>query len=94
MSEIDLHSRPRLASRVRLQMDAVREEPVLLFPEGLLVLNPTAHEIITRCDGHNTVGTIIERLGDEFDATGEILRQDVLDTLADLLQRNLITLQS
>jgi len=93
MSDIDLQSRPRLSPRVRLQIDTVREEPVLLFPEGLLALNPTAHDIITRCDGQNTVETIIELLGDEFEVTEEILRQDVLATLADLQQRNLITFQ-
>jgi pyrroloquinoline quinone biosynthesis protein D len=93
MSDIDLQSRPRLSPRVRLQIDTVRQEPVLLFPEGLLALNPTAHEIITRCDGHNTVEMIIELLGDEFEVTEEILRQDVLATLADLQQRNLITFQ-
>jgi len=92
MTEIDPHHRPSLAPRVRLQIDTVRQEPVLLYPEGLLVLSPTAHEIVRRCDGHTSIESIVRSLGDEFDATEEILRQDVLETLADLQQRNFIVL--
>lgn len=92
MSAIDPRHCPRLAPRVRLRIDSVRQEPVLLFPEGLLVLSPTAHEIVSRCDGHTTIESIIRSLGDEFDATEEILREDVLETLTDLLERNLLVL--
>ena len=42
---------PRLAPKVRVKWDHVRQKYLLLFPEGLLVLNQTAQEIIAMCDG-------------------------------------------
>ena len=54
---IDLQSRPALAARVRLQTDPVSGEPVLLYPEGLLLLNATAHavaSVATARDGRHT----------------------------------------
>jgi pyrroloquinoline quinone biosynthesis protein D len=92
MNVPDPQSRPSLAPRVRLQTDAVTGEPVLLYPEGLLVLNPTAHEIVTRCNGKITVDELIRLLYDEYEESEETLRHDVLETLADLKQRNLIVL--
>jgi pyrroloquinoline quinone biosynthesis protein D len=92
MNVPDPQSRPALAPRVRLQTDPVTGEPVLLYPEGLLVLNPTAHEIVTRCNGKITVDGLIRLLYDEYEESEETLRRDVLETLADLQQRNLIVL--
>jgi pyrroloquinoline quinone biosynthesis protein D len=33
-------AKPRLAAKARLKWDAVREKHLLLYPEGVLVLNP------------------------------------------------------
>jgi pyrroloquinoline quinone biosynthesis protein D len=92
MNVLNPQSRPTLAPRVRLQTDAITGEPVLLYPEGLLVLNPTAYEIVTHCDGKITVDELIRLLYDEYEESEETLRHDVLETLADLKQRNLIVL--
>ena len=88
---IDLQSRPALAARVRLQLDPVDGQPVLLYPEGLLRLNGTAHEVLTRCDGKATVEGIIAALGEEYEVSAETLRADVLECLAQLQQRQLVT---
>ena len=90
MNEIDRQSRPALAAKVRLQVDTARGESVLLYPEGILVLNATAEEIVRRCDGRTTVDDVIRALANEYEASEETLRQDVLETLADLRARNLI----
>jgi len=90
MSGIDVQSRPALAPKVRFQIDTLRGDPVLLYPEGLLILNSTAHEIVIRCNGETTVDGLIRMLHDEYEANEETLRQDVLETLADLQQRKLI----
>lgn len=87
---IDLQSRPTLARGVRLQIDVSSGEPVLLFPEGVLHLNPTAHDIVSRCDGQRTTEAIVASLADEYEADGGMLRGDVLDCLRDLHQRNLL----
>lgn len=92
MTTFDLHLRPALTSRVRLQTDPITSEPVLLFPEGLLLLNPTAHEIVSRCDGIATVADIIAALAEEYDAPADALTADVVACLTDLRERKLIAL--
>ena len=44
-------AQPRLTNGVRLQTDSVTGKSVLLYPEGIIELNETAHEILSRCDG-------------------------------------------
>ncbi len=55
---------PTLANGVRLHHDKVREQHVLLFPEGALVLNETAVEVLELCDGERSlddVAAVLER---------------------------------
>jgi len=74
-----------------LQSDSTTGKSVLLFPEGVVELNETAHEILTRCDGR-TVSEIVQVLAEEYDADLAALGTDVRETLADLQQRRLIEL--
>ncbi len=92
MNALDLKLRPALASHVRLKTDPVSGEPVLLFPEGLLILNETAHEIVRRCDGKKTIADLLAELASEFAVDEATLRDDVLENLHQLKQRNLILL--
>jgi len=82
---------PRLARGVRLETDSATGKSVLLFPEGVVELNETAHEILTRCDGR-TVSEIVQALAEEYDADLAALGTDVRETLTDLQQRRLIEL--
>lgn len=93
MTEIDLHSRPALAPHVRLQVDPVSGNPVLLFSEGVLILNDTAHEIVQRCDGRATVRKIAAQLGAEYEIDEATLQADALECLRDLVGRNLVVLK-
>lgn len=90
-STIDEQARPVLARGVRLQKDAKTGEPVLLFPEGVLYLSSTAHEIVKLCDGQTTAAGIIASLAQEYDAGQETLRADVLECLGDLRQRKVLS---
>ena len=72
-----------------MEIDATTGKGVLLFPEGILELNETAQEIVTRCDGH-TLREIVLGLAQEYDADLEILAMDVRETLADLQRRKLV----
>jgi len=83
------HAQPRLAGGVRLEIDSTTGKGVLLFPEGILELNETAQEIVTRCDGH-TLREIVLELAQEYDADLEILALDVRETLADLRRSRLV----
>lgn len=93
MIELDLHSRPALAPHVRLQVDPVSNEPVLLFSEGVLVLNETAQAIVQCCNGKSSVREIIAFLGAEYEIDEETLKADALGCLRDLVERNLVVLK-
>jgi pyrroloquinoline quinone biosynthesis protein D len=84
-------AQPTLARGVRLQTDSKTGNSVLLFPEGVLELNETAQEILTRCDGR-TVSEIIQALAEEYNVDLEMLAADVQQTLAHLQRRKLIEL--
>ena len=84
-------AQPKLTRGVRLQTDSKTGNSVLLFPEGVLELNETAQEILTRCDGR-TVSEIIQALAEEYNVDLEMLGADVRQTLADLQRRKLIEL--
>ena len=89
MAQISDVVRPRLAKGVRLQIDSATGKSVLLFPEGIVELNETAHEILVRCDGR-TLSEIVQALAEEYDADQAALATDVRETLADLQERKLI----
>jgi pyrroloquinoline quinone biosynthesis protein D len=82
--------RPALAPGVRMQMDAITGEPVLLYPEGIVALNATAHEILSRCDGIATVESIAAAIAAEYEVSRDALDGDILECLEDLRQRRLI----
>ena len=89
-TEISDAVRPRLAKGGRLQTDASTGKSVLLFPEGIIELNETAHDIVSRCDGR-TFSDIVRELAAEYEAADPAtLAADVRETLVDLQQRKLI----
>ena len=59
------------------------------YPEGIVELNETAHETLSRCDGR-TLGEIVCELAKEYEAHSNALTADVRDTLSDLQRRKLI----
>jgi len=90
VSEPAADSRPRVAPGFRLQWEPAQECHVLLYPEGMIKLNRSAGEILSRCDGASDVGTIVSQLEKAFGATG--LREDVLAFLAIARQQRWVEL--
>ena len=82
-------ARPTLPKGVRLEIDSTTHKSVLLYPEGVVELNETAHEILSRCDGR-TLSEIISELAEEYEADSNALAADIRDTLSDLQRRKLI----
>lgn len=76
---------PKLSKVFRLQWEAAQQAYVLLYPEGLVRLNPSAAEILKRCDGSRAVADIVSELETAFQATG--LDADVQAFLAEARQR-------
>ncbi|MCW2922959.1 MAG: hypothetical protein JWM98_363 [Thermoleophilia bacterium] len=88
MSAADATRRPTLASGVRLHRDTVRERDVLLFPEGALVLNETAAEVLALCDGERTVAQIAAVLSERYG--GADLLADVVELLDGIVAEGLM----
>jgi len=91
MTAISDLARPQLAKGVRLQIDPITGKSVLLYPEGILELNETAHDILSSCDGRS-VAEIVQGLAEQYEADADALAPDVRETLAEVHQRKLIEL--
>ncbi len=79
---------PRLHPKARLQRDDVRKRDVLLYPEGLVTLNPTGAEILGLCDGVRSLADIVATLEQRYDASG--LERDVTSFLEGLAAKGLV----
>jgi pyrroloquinoline quinone biosynthesis protein D len=73
----------RLAGRARLQEDPVTREPILLYPEGLLKLNPTGARILQILGAEGSAHAIATRLAQECGKSAE----DVLPSVTKFLGR-------
>lgn len=81
-------NRPRLVTGARLQYDDVREEHVLLVPEGVVRLNSTAAEVLELCDGERSLDEIADTLSARYE--GPDLRDDVQGLVDGMTQRGLV----
>jgi coenzyme PQQ biosynthesis protein PqqD len=78
---------PTLWKFARLEFDAVRNRPVLLYPEGAVLLNDTGKAILDLVDGRRTVREIAGILGERYQAD---VTADVTEYLSHLAERELI----
>jgi pyrroloquinoline quinone biosynthesis protein D len=81
-------TRPRLVTGARLRYDDVREEHLLLIPEGVVRLNPTAAEVLELCDGERSLDDIVGALSERYE--GADVRDDVLELVDAMAQRGLL----
>jgi pyrroloquinoline quinone biosynthesis protein D len=81
-------TRPRLATGARLRYDEVREEHVLLVPEGAVRLNATAAEVLELCDGERSLDDIVGALSARYE--GADLRDDVRELVDAMTERGLV----
>ena len=61
-------ARPAIGRGFRLQWEPAQNAHVLLYPEGMVKLNTSAGEILSRCDGERTLTEIIADLEQTFGA--------------------------
>ena len=80
-------SRPRLWKFARVQFDEARQRNVLQYPEGAVLLNDTAAEILALCDGTRTLSEIASVLKERY---GSDVMDDVLSYLSQLAERELV----
>ncbi len=81
-------NRPRLVDGARLQYDDVREEHVLLVPEGAVRLNETAVHVLELCDGRRSLEEIAATLSQRY--SGADVAGDVRELLGGMGERGLV----
>lgn len=75
-----------------MQIDKITGKPVLLYPEGALLLNPTAHSVTLLCNGTETMESIVSQLANRYQGpSGEVASQ-VENFLNRLRAKNLLEL--
>ena len=85
--------RPRLSPRARLQTDKVTGKPVVLYPEGVLMLNPTGHAIVLLCTGESTFQEIVANLAARYKISAQEIAPQVAEYLNRLRERNLLEIR-
>lgn len=89
---VALGARPRLVPGARLQTDWATGRPALLYPEGVLLLNPTSGEILELCDGRRNVEDVLAALAERYESDPAEIQADVLEYLGELRERGLLEL--
>ena len=85
------HRVPSLNPMFRFQWEPAQQAHVLLYPEGMVRLNPSAGEILAQCDGFQTIAMIISRLQRKFTHSDGI-DADVIAFLGEARERQWIQL--
>jgi coenzyme PQQ biosynthesis protein PqqD len=80
--------RPRLVEGARLQYDDVRQEHLLLIPEGAVRLNETAAQVLELCDGRSSLDEIAATLSARY--RGADVADDVRELVDAMRDRGLV----
>jgi pyrroloquinoline quinone biosynthesis protein D len=81
-------TRPRLMTGARLRYDEVRDEHLLLVPEGAVRLNPTAAAVLELCDGERSLDDIVGLLSERYN--GADVSEDVRGLIEAMTERGLV----
>lgn len=85
-----LNARPRLPRGVRLVNSEAHGGWVLLAPERLFKADTVAAEILKRCTGDATLGSIVDDLATAYTAPRERILADVSKLLQELVEKKLL----
>lgn len=87
-------ARPTLWRLARIDFDPVRNRPVLLYPEGAVLLNDTGAAILRLLDGRRTVADVVDALAAQYGAPDpaarEAIARDVDAYLADMAAKEFV----
>lgn len=88
---LDCNKIPSFSNGFRFQWEEVQQCHVLLYPEGMIKLNPTAGEILQLVDAEKSVNDIASSLMAKFGGDDSI-KQDVYAFVEDAVEKNWIKL--
>ena len=91
MSDLADTVKPAITAGLKLQWEPAQDAHVLLYPEGMVKLNGTAHAILSRCDGVRTLADIVADLERSYAVTG--LAAEVRAFVALALERRWLELR-
>jgi pyrroloquinoline quinone biosynthesis protein D len=78
---------PALWRLARIEFDQVRQQRVLLYPEGVVLLNDTGAAILELCDGQRSIAEIASVLGERYHCD---VTADVVEYLSQLVEQELV----
>ena len=78
---------PAVWRLARMEFDEVRQKRVLLYPEGVVLLNDTGAAILELCDGKRSIADIAAVLGERYQCE---VTADVIEYLSQLVERELV----
>jgi pyrroloquinoline quinone biosynthesis protein D len=81
---------PAIWRLARIEFDPVRQQRVLLYPEGVVFLNDTGAAILELCDGRRSVSDIATGLQERYHCD---VTADVIEYLSRLVERELIRVE-
>jgi pyrroloquinoline quinone biosynthesis protein D len=81
---------PALWRLARLDFDPVRQQRVLLYPEGVVLLNATGGAILDLCDGRRTIAEIAATLQERYRSD---VMADVIEYLSGLVEKELVRVE-
>ena len=79
----------KLSRLFRLQWEPAQKAHVLLYPEGMVKLNGSAGEILSRLDGVKTLSEIVKEIEKKFEAKD--IQSDVFSFLEIALKQGWIS---
>ena len=86
-------STPALRAHMRLRFDRTRETWAIQAPERVFLLDPVAHDIVSRCDGAATITAIIDDLSRLFgEAQRDAIAADVTALIQDFADKGVLVL--
>ena len=88
---VSMDSVPKLPRHAKLRFDKARNKWIILAPERVFELDEVAYEVISRCDGAETVKNIVENLCEKFDQVAPgIIVNDVREMLQNLADKGFV----
>ena len=82
---------PNLSKLYRLQWEKSQDAFVLLYPEGMVKLNTSAGEILSRVDGVKSVALIISEIEEKFGVSN--LSDDVVSFIGLAVEQGWVDLE-